>query len=122
MAIEISAEEVAVLRTLEESLWQRETRFDRAYMERLFAEDFLEFARSGRIYTREECLSHEPQDIDALLPLPNFEVRLLTPEVAQVRYESRVACGGAEQRGNRSSIWSRVGDSWVLRFHQGTPA
>lgn len=119
--MEISDEDIAVLRTLEEDLWRRETRFDNEYMERLFAEDFLEYGRSGRIYSRRDCLSHEPQDIDAVLPLPKFEVRLLTPEVAQVTYESRVSCGGVEERGNRSSIWSRSGDSWVLRFHQGTP-
>lgn len=120
MAIEISDEEVNVLRTLEEDLWRRETRFDNQYMERVFAEDFFEFGRSGRIYTRRESLSHEPQDINAILPLTNFEIRLLTPDVAQVTYESRVISGGVETRGNRSSIWTRSGGTWVLRFHQGT--
>lgn len=121
MAMELSDKEVAELRTLEEDLWRRETRFDNAYMERVFAEDYFEYGRSGRIYFRDESLSHEPQDIDAVLPLTNFSARLLAPTVAQVTYESRVTYRGVEERGNRSSIWSRSGDSWVLRFHQGTP-
>lgn len=108
---------------LEESLWRGETRYDKAAMERVFSEDFVEFGRSGRIYTREEML-FEPgsgREIDATLPLPKFRARHLSADVVLVTYISEVMHDGTLVRGNRSSIWSRGPDGWRLRFHQGTP-
>ena len=110
----------AELRVLEESLWRVETRFDLALMEKTFARDFYEIGRSGRIHTRQDCLDVSPEPIDALLPLADFTVRLISADVAQVTYTSHVTYGGVVQRGLRSSIWTRTADSWALRFHQGT--
>lgn len=117
----LSQDEIAKLRRLEEDLWIAETRFDYDYMDQIFADDFTEIGRSGRVYTREELLFHEGNYIDAVLPLPNFSARLLTNDVAQVTYNSAVTYDGIVEHGRRSSIWSRKGDSWELRFHQGTP-
>jgi hypothetical protein len=108
------------LRALEQLLWRAETRFDRNLMEQTFAQDFYEIGRSGRIHTRQDCLDLSPEPIDALLPLVDFRVRLISINVAQVTYTSHVTYEGAVQRGHRSSIWTRTADSWVLRFHQGT--
>jgi hypothetical protein len=121
MAIEITAEEREELQRLEESLWREETRFDRDYMERVLAEDFFEFGRSGRTYQRGEILSLPAQPIQAVIPLPEFDVRLLTEDVAQVTYNSEVTYEGVVEKGRRCSIWSRSPGGWVLRFHQGTP-
>ena len=49
----------AKLKQLEASLWIAKTRFDNDYMEQILAPDFFEFGRSGKIYQREETLSHE---------------------------------------------------------------
>jgi hypothetical protein len=108
------------LRALEQSLWRAETRFDRILMEKTFAQDFYEIGRSGRIHTRQDCLDLSPEPIEALLPLADFRVRLISADVAQVTYTSHVTYEGVVQRGHRSSIWTRTADSWVLRFHQGT--
>ena len=121
MLLHITEQDMDYLQRLEEDLWREETRFDIPYMEQLLAEDFFEIGRSGRIYTREATLSHPKQPIDAVLPLPDFNVRLLTEDVAQVTYNSAVTYDGILQRGRRSSIWSRTSTGWVLRFHQGTP-
>ena len=40
---------------------------------------------------------------------------------AQVTYVSIVTTETSRDLGRRSSIWSKVGGRWVLRFHQGTP-
>ena len=110
------------LERLEEELWREETRFDRARMERVMAPDFVEFGRSGRVYLRDDSLAIPRQPIHAVLPLPNFQARLLAPDVAQTTYESRVTYDGVVQRGLRSSIWIRdAAGEWRLRFHQGTP-
>ena len=111
------------LRQLEESLWRAETRFDRSHMEQILAEDFCEFGRSGRTYGRAEVLPApgETGEIDATLPLPGFQVRVLSAEIAQVIYVSGVRHGDTVETGNRSSIWRREAAGWRLCFHQGTP-
>ena len=120
MNTEISEQDRGKLQQLEEELWLVETRFDRAYMEEIMAPDFFEFGRSGRIHSRESCLSHEAAPIDAIIPLQNLQIRLLTHDVAQVTYDSEVTYDGVVEKGRRSSIWSRSEASWKLRFHQGT--
>lgn len=121
MGIELSPEDRALLQRLEEELWMKETRFDIPYMERVLAEDFFEIGRSGRVYARDDTLAVVKQPIDAVIPLPDFKVRLLTKDVAQVIYNSQVTYDGVVEKGRRSSIWSRTADGWQLRFHQGTP-
>ena len=113
-------DETERLRDLEESLWRAETRFDRAHMERVLHPDFLEFGRSGRTYTREQCLGVAPGEIDAELPLRDFAVHPVAEGIRLVTYVSVVRYGTV-QVGNRSSLWVRDGESWRLRFHQGTP-
>jgi hypothetical protein len=119
--MEPGSEDRAALERLEESLWRPETRFDRKLMEEVIAHDFFEFGRSGRIYERADTLGAAPQPIDIVLPLPDFKVRLLNADTAQVTYNSAVTSNGVVDYGRRSSIWSRTGRGWVLRFHQGTP-
>ena len=108
------------LRVLEESLWIAETRFNRTYTESVFAEDFFEYGRSGRFYSRAESLDMDPEPINAVIPLPDFSVRMISGGVAQVTYTSLVTCDEIVQRSRRSSIWSRDAEGWKIRFHQGT--
>jgi hypothetical protein len=117
----ISQDTLRHLYDLEESLWRPETRFDRALMERTFAPDFFEFGRSGRVWSRAECLEHEMQPIAARLPLLDFAVHVVAENVMLVTYVSAVTYDGAEEFANRSSIWRRIGHDWQLCFHQGTP-
>ena len=109
------------LQRLEEELWREGTRFDIGRIEELLAPDFVEFGRSGRVYRRGDTLAVPRGPIDAVLPLPGFRVRSLSPEIAQVTYDSAVTYGGVVQHARRSSVWSRAAAGWVLRFHQGTP-
>jgi len=120
MDFELTEIDRTKLQRLEEELWLAETRFDRDYMESVMASDFFEFGRSGRIHTREKCLSVTASTIDAAIPLKNLKIRLLTSDVAQVTYDSEVTYDSTVEKGRRSSIWSRNGESWLLRFHQGT--
>lgn len=121
--MELTAEEVDALRMLEESLWRAETRFDPQLMDQTFADDFLEFGHSGRRYERSEMI-FEPRpdsEIDAKLPLADYALALIAPDVALATYTSEVRYGGTLERGRRSSLWKRTEGQWKLRFHQGTP-
>jgi len=122
MGTEPNTDDYESLRCLEQKLWRENTRFDHTFMERVLADDFLEFGRSGRIYERADILSVRAHAIQALIPLPNFNVRLLSKDVAQVTYDSVETIDGAVRTVRRSSIWSRAPKGWVLRFHQGTTA
>jgi len=121
MDASLNRKDKETLRRLEEDLWREETRFDMTYMERLIAPDFFEIGRSGRMYRRADTLSMPRGPIRSVLPLPDFQVRLLAENVAQVTYNSAVTYDGIVERGRRSSIWTRGSDGWTLRFHQGTP-
>lgn len=118
--MELSAQDRRELEVLEEGLWRAETRFDRAWMERVLAPGFFEFGRSGRVYSREDTLAIPARPINARLPLADFDARLLSPDIAQVTYTSIETYEGEEQVANRSSLWSRTGDGWQLLFHQAT--
>ena len=119
--INLTNDEVSMLRELEEELWHEESRFDLQRMDEVIAEDFFEFGRSGRVYRREDTLAIPRGPIDAVFPLPEFKARLLGRDVAQVTYNSAVTHGGVVYHARRSSIWSRTDAGWTLRFHQGTP-
>ena len=113
-------EVVTELRRLEESLWREETRFDRNYMDSVLAPGFIEFGRSGKIWTREDTLTTPTRRIRARLPLPKFGVRMISGDIALVTYRSEGLEDDVEV-GNRASIWRRADDGWKLEFHQGTP-
>lgn len=113
-------EVVTELRRLEESLWREETRFDREYMDRILAPDFMEFGRSGRVWTRKDTLRTPRRKIGARLPLPKFSIRMIADDVALITYRSEGLEDDLEV-GNRASLWRRSADGWKLEFHQGTP-
>lgn len=112
--------DVDQLRGLEESLWRAETRYDRGYMERVLHPEFAEFGRSGRSYTRRQCLAASGNEIRAELPLRDFAAHEIAPEVVLLTYVS-VVDYDERQVSNRSSLWVRHDGRWRLRFHQGTP-
>ena len=121
---QLQESDVAKLRKLEESLWQQATRCDLAYQEQVFAADFFEFGRSGRVYERSELLmdSDRAWEITAKLTLPKFSAKLIAAGLALVTYRSEVRRGKDLELANRTSLWSRGGKfGWQLRFHQGTP-
>lgn len=95
----------------------------RKRMEALLHPDFVEFGRSGRIYTRDEILNDFATD--AKLPVVqsrHFAVILLAEGVALLTYVSAHvnADGTSERHTLRSSIWVQTESGWRMRFHQGT--
>ncbi len=81
----------------------------------LVADDFLEFGRSGRVWTRDSIrdLLDGPPDA-SLGSWEDVAVAELADGVALVTYRTAAT--------NRSSIWVRREGRWLIRFHQGTPA
>ncbi|RMC37456.1 DUF4440 domain-containing protein [Paracoccus alkanivorans] len=120
--MDLASDEKETLEALEETLWRAETRFDCALMDRIFASGFVEIGRSGRRYERAEMIFDSGPDavINATLPLPDYSVELIAPNIALATYISEVRYGDNLERGRRSSLWTRKNGRWQLRFHQGT--
>jgi hypothetical protein len=119
---------MAALRALEVELHRTSTRADRARMNALLHEDFVEFGRSGTLWTRAATLD-EFGGPDAVVDGPtihaqDFELRTLTDHLALLTYRSaHVDTQGRRHRWTlRSSLWQCTpAGTWQLRFHQGTP-
>ena len=118
---ELSNADRAELTRLEEAMWQQATRFALKFQASRFAEDFFEFGRSGRVYERHQIILQSENAIEAKIPLPDLNIRLLDINTAQITYNSLVVHEGIVNHSRRSSIWSRTVEGWVMRFHQGTP-
>ena len=82
----------------------------------LIADDFLEFGRSGRVWTAESI--RDVLDVPPGEPavIEQFEAAELADGVVLVTF---VMPG--EPAANRSSVWVRRAGRWQMRFHQGTP-
>ncbi|MBO9412154.1 MULTISPECIES: nuclear transport factor 2 family protein [unclassified Ruegeria] len=121
--MKLSIEDKAALEQLEESLWTAETRFDPKLMDQTFDIYFVEFGRSGRRYEKSDMLMDANSDtsIGATLPLSDYSVELVAPDVALATYTSELRQGDSCERARRSSLWIKVEGCWRLRFHQGTP-
>ncbi len=111
---------------LEVELHQGATRADRVRMNALLHADFVEFGRSGTVWTRAATLDEFGSPGAAAAPrihADHFELQRLGVELALLTYRSaHVAAHGALDRHTlRSSLWHRTAQGWQLRFHQGTP-
>ncbi len=115
----IGRDDAEQLRALEESMWRRETRGDRDYMERTLAPDFFEFGRSGRVYTRAEIIGMRPGPAPLRYALRDFKLTPIGHDATLVTYVSEVKAKDVE-RGNRTSLWLKTPTGWQLGFHQGT--
>lgn len=101
--------------TREQALLTDLVRSDPPSAAELLHPSFTEIGASGRTYDRDDILA-------ALAPLQgvessDFVADELAPGVVLLRYRTTGPQGSAE----RSSIWLREGDRWLLRHHQGTP-
>jgi hypothetical protein len=112
----------AHLRAREEALLDPAVRRDRARVEELLAEDFLEFGSSGRAWLREEILELLANETYQPPAMEDFRCDWLAQGVALVTYKTvRVQPeSGLRAEVLRSSIWIEESGEWRVRFHQGT--
>ena len=116
--MQISEEQLAAFRSLEEAMWISETRGDPEWFDAALAPNFTEHGASGRAWDRESIMTIPISDhIPVELPFSNFVVRPLEPTVMLITYTATVN----ENSSNRSSIWRHDGERWLMEFHQGTP-
>ncbi|MFS8431079.1 nuclear transport factor 2 family protein [Xanthomonas campestris pv. plantaginis] len=93
-----------------------------AELETLLDPAFVEFGASGRCYTREEVIAAlTTSAVVADYVTDDFSCVLLVPQLAQLRYRTRVHADGVVRCALRSSLWRLDGSRWRMLFHQATP-
>jgi hypothetical protein len=107
----------------EEHLLQPEVRHSRDELEKLLADEFVEFGSAGRIYNRQSIIEELGKESNAQGSITDFELVSLASNVALVTYRAVFSEGEGEPAHHslRSSIWKLMGGTWQIVFHQGTP-
>jgi hypothetical protein len=102
------------IETLEHSLLDPSVRQSTEQLNKLIADDFLEFGSSGKVYNKQDSI--KPDESYRKFVVNDYKVKELSKDVMLATYKTRED-GIASLR---SSIWKRYGDEWQMIFHQGT--
>ena len=107
---------------LERKLLDPDVRASSQELDRLIADDFVEFGNSGRIWNKRDVLSALPTESDVHFTISNFAIRELGPGLVLATYRVIRSTVESEHRASlRSSIWRFENERWQMAFHQGTP-
>jgi hypothetical protein len=86
----------------------------------LLADDFLEFGRSGKSYSKAQLLEALGSESAEVITSSEYKLNLLSPTVALLTYRTHRKAN-TETLTLRSSLWRKHGSNWQMVFHQGTP-
>ncbi|MGD0892900.1 MAG: nuclear transport factor 2 family protein [Terracidiphilus sp.] len=96
-------------------------RRDRAQVEALLAQDFLEFGSSGRVFDRKTIVDSLASGDYHSPAAEELKCSRIGADVALVTYRTvRMDDAGARSVTLRSTLWIREAGIWQVRFHQGT--
>lgn len=121
-AMEAESALVDHIRALEERLLQSDVRKSPQELDRLLADDFVEFASDGRPYDKHQVIEALQYEDRFRRSLVDFRLRLLADDVALATFRAirENTHSGEVARSLRSSIWRRGASEWQVVFHQGT--
>lgn len=105
-----------IVKALEIELARREVRENSLRISELLHDEFEEFGKSGKIFTKEDILSKMPSWEYFETKLENFRYIELSSRCLLLKYKSNI--GGIEA--NRSSVWVKEKNQWRMIHHQGT--
>ena len=103
-----------LIEALEQSLLDPCARQSTGQLNKLIADDFLEFGSSGKVYNKQDCI--KPDETSRKFVVSDFKIKELSKDVMLATYKT-TEDGIASLR---SSIWQQYGDEWKMIFHQGT--
>lgn len=113
-----------VLTGLERELHEAEGHRSRDRVEALLRDDFVEFGRSGKRFSKADILEALPAESQrTALVADRFDLKRVGVSAAVLTYRSADARadGSYEHFALRSSLWERSERGWQISFHQGTP-
>lgn len=107
---------------LEQRLLEPQVRASAAQLSELIAPDFIEVGASGHRFGLDEVLTRLPQEQPPQFKNSDFELRLLSDNIAQLCYKASIIYSESDTRhSRRTSIW-RLNEEqkWQMIYHQGT--
>lgn len=108
---------------LEQLLITPAVRANAPMLEKLLADDFIEFGAVGKRWTKAEVINGLKSQAVVTRTISDFSLRMLAGDVALATYLCRHCNGdGVESLSLRSSVWKACREGWQMAFHQGTRA
>jgi len=105
---------LTLIQQLEQSLLDHSVRQSPEQVNKLIADDFVEFGSSGQVYHKQNCI--KPDENPRKFVVSDFKVKELSKDVMLATYKTTEDGAAAL----RSSVWRRHDDAWQMIFHQGT--
>lgn len=103
------------------SLLSPEVRTSSDSLDKLLADDFIEFGNSGLIYNKNNILERLPATTDRVeFIMSDFSIRILAEDIVLTTFKVKRTINEENIVSLRSSLWRKQDDSWQIFFHQGT--
>ncbi len=104
-------------------MFQADIRNSADELDKLVADQFIEFGSSGNSYNKEQIKNSLGSESDLQITATDFDLKQLSSDVVFVTYRVTMTYKGfgKERYSLRSSIWRFIDDRWQMIFHQGTP-
>lgn len=115
MGVQTLSEEIIYL---EKRLLDPRVRKSVEELDKLLADEFIEYCTSGDVCNKQEVLDGLPDNEEVEVIARNFIARTLAQDVVLLNFETFNTSTGVTSR--RSSIWKLIDGTWQLFFHQGT--
>ncbi len=108
---------------LEITLLKPEVRSSREELDRLLADEFMEFGSSGSVYHKPDTLQGLTASTDKIVfEVSDFEAKKLAEDFVLTTFKTKRTINDADiVISLRSSIWRKTNENWKMFFHQGTP-
>lgn len=108
---------------LQQQVFQHVLRGEAEKLAALLTDDFTEISRAGVVYTRAEILVEcvgEPSL--ASIDVEDFQLHRLsnTAILTTCKAHNRSTDGSISGHAVRSSVWVKLQERWLMRFHQAT--
>ena len=108
---------------LELSLLKPEVRSNRVALDRLLADDFIEFGSSGNKYTKRDILERVPNTQEKIeYEVSDFTVDSPSDNIAIATFKTEKTTEGKDKVvAERSSHWRNTNKGWQMFLHQAKP-
>lgn len=111
------------IKELELSLLKPEVRSSKEALDKMLADDFVEFGTSGNKYTKADILERLPNTLERVeYMISDFSVEMPSEDVAVATFKTdRTTDGKDRVISQRSSHWRKTDKGWQMFFHEATP-
>ncbi|MCP5375406.1 MAG: DUF4440 domain-containing protein [Rickettsiaceae bacterium] len=111
------------IKKLELSLLKPEVRSSKDMLDKLIADDFIEFGTSGNKYTKKDILDRLPNSPeDARYQASDFSIEMSPENFVVVKFKTKKIINKKETIfSSRVSYWRKTDLGWQIFYHKSTP-